>query len=171
MADVKVANGDASLYERDFLEWTQKQAAALRSAGAGGNAWLDYGNLAEEIEALGGRDRRELSSRMTTVIEHLLKLEFSPATEPRAGWITTIGRERLEIEFVLADSPSLRRQVAELLPKASTAAARLVARELELRGEDAASTSVRKLGSEPRYLEEEVLGEWFPEFGRDKAAL
>lgn len=162
MAEAHTATDEVSLYERDFFQWTQEQAAALRSVAAGGNARLDYENLAEEIESLGGRDRRELSSRMTTIIEHLLKLEYSPATDPRAGWITTIGRERLEVELVLKDSPSLRRQISEHLPKASAAAARLVARELDARGENAASTLVKALGLEPHYREQEVLGEWFP---------
>ena len=45
----------AALYEQDFVEWTQRQAAALRSAQHGGveAIGLDYEHLAQEIERLG----------------------------------------------------------------------------------------------------------------------
>ncbi|MFT0727545.1 DUF29 family protein, partial [Synechococcus sp. F70.1] len=45
------------LYERDFYAWTQEQAALLRS---GQLERLDRVHLAEEIEALGRQERREL---------------------------------------------------------------------------------------------------------------
>ncbi|MBX6741107.1 MAG: DUF29 family protein [Acetobacteraceae bacterium] len=47
----------AALHERDFAEWTRRQAAALRAA-ARGEAYaiaLDYEHLAQEIERLGER--------------------------------------------------------------------------------------------------------------------
>jgi hypothetical protein len=42
------------LYDQDFSAWTQQQAALLRARN-----WhqLDYDNVAEELEALGKRDR------------------------------------------------------------------------------------------------------------------
>jgi hypothetical protein len=163
MADTKIATSGAELYERDFFQWTREQAAALRSAGAGRNAQLDYEKLAEEIESLGNRDRRELGSRIATIIEHLLKLQFSPATAPRAGWMSTVTRERREIATILADSPSLRRRVAELLPDESAGAERLVARELANRGETAASALIRLIDPANRYGEAEVLDDWWPE--------
>ncbi len=132
---------------------------ALRIAGAGGNARMDYENLAEEIESLGKRDRRDLASRIATIIEHLLKLEFSPATDPRSGWIATVGRERQEIERVLEDSPSLHRLVPDLVATASTAAVRLVARELDARGEEMASKHPKEADSIPLTLRRtEILG-------------
>ena len=55
---------------------------------------LDWDNLAEEIEGLARRHRRELASHIVTIIEHLTKLENSSASEPRRGWIDTVERER-----------------------------------------------------------------------------
>lgn len=52
----------AALYERNFVEWTRRQAAALRSAQHGGveAIGLDYEHLAREIERLGDdRERAE----------------------------------------------------------------------------------------------------------------
>jgi hypothetical protein len=63
------------LYERDFYAWTQEQAALLRS---GRLEQLDTEHLAEEIEALGRQERRELVNRLGILLGHLLKWQFQP---------------------------------------------------------------------------------------------
>src|SRR5688572_3622093 len=98
-AKVLAMSETAELYDEDFLLWTQEQAKLLREAAARRvNFPLDWENLAEEIESLGRSDRRELRSRITTIIEHLLKLEHSPVHEPREGWLDTVDRSRHEAE-------------------------------------------------------------------------
>src|SRR3954451_337525 len=98
-----------SLYDQDLMLWSEEQARMLRAAAdAGWNAPIDWVNVAEEIESLGKSERRALASHIANVIEHLLKLQASPATEPTRGWRETIRRARNEIEVILADSPSLR---------------------------------------------------------------
>ena len=57
---------------------------------------------------MGISQRHELRSRIAVIIEHLLKLECSPAKEPRPGSMLTIGRERGAIERLFEDSPSLK---------------------------------------------------------------
>ena len=106
MAEGTLAADAAPLYDRDFFEWTQRQAGALREVAAGKAAALDWENLAEEIESLGKSQRRELASRLMTIVEHLAKLEYSPASEPRPGWEASVSRERDEIERLLEDSPA-----------------------------------------------------------------
>ncbi len=115
---------NAELYVQDFYVWTQEQAALLREG-----AWspLDSANLAEEIESLGKRDRRELGSRLQTLTMHLLKWRYQPS-ERSASWRGTMRSARREITAVLADSPSLRRQVPGLLT-AGYAEARVEASE------------------------------------------
>ena len=44
-----------------------------------------------------------------------MKLHASPATEPCAGWHETIVQQRNDIERVLADSPSLRRTIPNVI--------------------------------------------------------
>jgi hypothetical protein len=147
-----------ALYDADFLLWSKQQADALRAAARGGsNQKLDWENLAEEIEDLGKSTRRELRSRLLVILEHLAKLEYSPAVEPRAGWVETIDRERSHIEDLLEDSPSLRGELAQMIEKARVRAARLAARGLPGRGEGAAALPP------PRYTVEQILGDWFPE--------
>ena len=61
-------------YESDLYEWTKEQADALRRRAS--NA-LDWDNLAEEIESLGAGERREIRSRLKTLLVHLLKWKGS----------------------------------------------------------------------------------------------
>ena len=55
-------------YEDDLFAWTQEQAALLRAHAVDG---LDWENLAEEIESMGGRDRRELEERCGELLADL----------------------------------------------------------------------------------------------------
>jgi len=111
-----------ALYEQDFFLWTKEQAAALRLA-KNSNLPLDWENLAEEIERKS--DRRELRSQIRRILRHLLKLEATPSVEPRAGWRSTVLDARTEITDVLRDSPSLRREVDDLIAEQLIVAAEL----------------------------------------------
>ena len=119
-------------YDTDFVAWATEQAALLRS---GCLAEADIANIAEEIEGLAKSDRRELASRIRTVLEHLMKLQASPAQEPRAGWQETIDRSRLDIELLLRDSPSLRREVPGVVADQARDARRLVRLSMERYGQ------------------------------------
>ena len=109
---------------------------------------------------MGKSDRRELRSQITRVLRHLLKLEASPAAEPRAGWRATIDEARTEIEGLLEDSPSLRRETQALIKKQIRAAARLAADDLMHHSEPFEAVRARLERGE--YTEEQVLGDWFP---------
>jgi len=157
MADGMTSSEAAALYERDFLDWTRDQAAALRAAAGGRAARLDLLNLAEEIESLGLRDERELRSRIATILEHLLKLERSPAADSRAGWHGTVRRERREVEGLLRDSPSLRRLVPEMIAEEGAFVAGIVGRLLRERGEEVPGPARAAL------TPDQVLGDWWPD--------
>jgi hypothetical protein len=101
------------LYEEDFYAWTQHQAALLRAEKWGE---LDSTNLAEELESLGRRDRRELGSRLQVLVMHLLKWRYQPEGRQHGqSWRQTIRTQRTEIQALLADSPSLRPTVSQIL--------------------------------------------------------
>jgi hypothetical protein len=103
----------APLYDEDFYAWTQQQAVLLRA-----RKWrdLDYDNLAEELEALGKRDRRELEHRLEILVMHLLKWRYQPERRDRSrGWRSTIREQRRRLARLLQDSPSLRSEVPALM--------------------------------------------------------
>ena len=92
-------------YDTDFFEWTQTTAEMIRQ---GRLAEVDLEHVAEEIEAMGRRDRREVRSRLIMLIMHLLKWEFQPELRT-TSWRSTIDEQRMQIQFIIQDSPSLRR--------------------------------------------------------------
>jgi hypothetical protein len=150
-----------SNYEADVYAWSQRQGALLRRLAAGervNDADLDWPNIAEEIETLGRSERAAVRSHIANIIEHLIKLQASPATEPRPGWRETIGRARGEVEVLLEDSPSLRPQVPTLIAEALPKARRFAAMALERYNE----TPLTGLGS-LTYSSDQVLGDWFPD--------
>ena len=97
-------------YDEDFVLWTERQAALIR---AGQLDLVDWENVAEEIESLGISDRRQLRHRLEVLMMHLLRWQFQPMH--RSGsWQSTIRVQRWRIERLLKESPSLRREVADL---------------------------------------------------------
>ena len=108
----------AQLYEDDFFLWTQEQEGLLgRVRREDVELPIDWPHVAEEIGAMGRRDRREVNGHLCTIFEHLLKLEHSPGADARLGWIETVMQCRDDAEHILDDSPSLRNSLAERLQK------------------------------------------------------
>jgi hypothetical protein len=92
-----------------------------------------------------------------TIIEHLMKLQTSPAVDPRIGWMETISRSRVDIEEYLEDTPSLKPKIPAMLAQATKYARRRLQYALEL------------YGAQPRldlnsltYTAGQVLGGWYP---------
>jgi hypothetical protein len=95
-------------YEQDFYAWTQRTAELLRARRFDE---ADIEHVAEEIEDMGRRDVRELNSRMQVLLAHLLKWQVQ-SDRRSPPWRATITTQRLELDGVLAQSPSLRPKLA-----------------------------------------------------------
>ena len=149
------------LYDVDFVAWTEQQAEALRATAHGGtNQPLDWENLAEEIESLGKSDRRELRSQIYRVIRHLAKLQFSQATDPRGGWRDLVRDGRKQAALVLADTPSLKPQLDQLVSEESPEAINRAVSDLGEFG--AVDAAAQRAPHQTRYSVDQVLGDWFP---------
>jgi Domain of unknown function DUF29 len=147
-----------SLYDQDLVLWSDAQARALRAAAdAGWNAPIDWQNVAEEIESLGRSERHALASHIALVIEHLLKLQVSPARDPERSWRDTVRRARREIGRLLKDSPSLRREVAAMVANETGPARALVVENLR----DYDEQPLADIDA-VTYTEAQVLGDWLP---------
>lgn len=96
---------NASLYETDFLLWTEETVAKLKARDFD---HVDLENLIEEIESLGKSDKKEIRSRLTTLIAHLLKRIYVNMPQEFNGWERTIRNQRTDLELALMDSPSLK---------------------------------------------------------------
>jgi hypothetical protein len=94
-----------SLYESDFLLWTQETVAKLKARDFEN---VDIENLIEEIEDLGRSQRKELESRLATLLAHLLKRIYVNMPDCFNGWQNTITEQRLQIEVLLNNYPSLK---------------------------------------------------------------
>ncbi len=105
-AQISDNSSSDSLYDVDFLLWTEAIAAKLRARDF---ANLDLENLIEEIEGLGKSDKKELLNRLATLIEHLLKRVYVNMPECFNGWERTIREQRKQIKRELKFSPSLIR--------------------------------------------------------------
>ena len=66
------------------------------------------------------------------MIEHLLKLEWSPAAEPRDGWGVTVATHRDRLEDKL--TPTLRRPLEDTFPTRYARARRRAARGMRRDG-------------------------------------
>ncbi|WP_206682725.1 DUF29 domain-containing protein [Chthonobacter albigriseus] len=98
-------------YEEDFYAWTQEQAAKLR---ARSHNDIDWENLAEEIDSVGGQQKQEIENRLDQLLMHLLKARFQPE-QWKGGWQATIKVQRLGIQKVIRRNPSLKKYPADVL--------------------------------------------------------
>ena len=117
-----------TLYEHDFYAWTQEQAALIRT---GRLADIDVIHLAEEIESMGARERRELISRLAVLLAHLLKWQHQPERRS-TSWRLTINEQRRQLALLLEESPSLGVKLDDFLPRAYHYAARTALEETGL---------------------------------------
>ncbi|HYX14208.1 MAG TPA: DUF29 domain-containing protein [Nostoc sp.] len=94
-----------TLYEQDFYTWVEQTTELLRL-----HHWdtLDLEHLIEEVVDLGKSQQRALQSALRLVLSHLLKWKYQPEGRSHS-WQVTITRERLNIDELLEESPSLRR--------------------------------------------------------------
>ena len=118
----------AQIHDADFYTWTNQQAELLR---AGRFEALDTLNLIEELESMGARERRELETRLSILLQHLLKWRYQPERRGKS-WRNTIKIQRIDAARVLADSPGLKPRLPDLFDSAYDRARLLAAAETDM---------------------------------------
>ncbi|MGC8493169.1 MAG: DUF29 domain-containing protein [Syntrophobacteraceae bacterium] len=116
------------LYEKDFYEWTQKNAQLLRE---GRLSEIDLDNLIEELESMGRSEKRAFINRLAVLIAHLLKWEYQPERRSK-NWRYTIKEQRRKVMDLLEDSPSLKHEIRQRIRKAYDDAVVLAVKDTEL---------------------------------------
>ena len=101
-------------YDKDFYSWTQEQAELLKH---GRFSELDIDNLIEEVETMGRSEKRELESRLTVLLLHLLKWKYQDVRQ-RRSWELSIIEQRLKFEETLEENPGLKSKLDDILKKA-----------------------------------------------------
>ena len=139
-------------YEQDLVAWAEANACLLR---AGRLSEVDAEHIAEELEDVGKSERRALGSHLRNLMLHLLKWQFQSGLRG-PSWRRSIQNSRQEIQVVLADSPSLRPRVQDLVADEYPRALRLAVTETGL--------SARDFPADCPYAVEQLLDDdWLPD--------
>jgi hypothetical protein len=139
-------------YESDIAAWANEQANLVRNKQFD---LLDIEHIAEEIEDVGKNEQRELTSRMSVLIAHLLKWQFQ-AERRGVSWTRTIKEQRKSLAFHLKQVPSLRANTAD-------------AEWQEAVWADAVTLAIKETGIEnfPEYcpwtIDNILTNDWFPD--------
>ena len=94
-----------SLHDSDFYAWTLEQAALLRARRVGE---ADLEAIAEEIESMGKTEKRELVSRLTVLLLHLLKWQASAVRIGASPGACRSPTRATRSSIMLEDNPSLK---------------------------------------------------------------
>jgi hypothetical protein len=154
MMATRIKPAPKALYNEDFYVWTQRQAELLRARKFED---LDLDHLIEEVAELGDTKLSAVLNNARVVMEHLLNLQHSPATDPRHGWRATVleHRSRLEIEL----TPRLAQIMNAELPRMYRLARRSATVSMRDRGEHAAADALPETCP---YTADQITGDWLP---------
>jgi hypothetical protein len=92
------------LHDSDFFSWTRAQAGALRRRSSNE---LDWDKLAEEMDALGLTEIRELNQGFRVLQMHLLKWILQPERREHSSR-NTIMNQRDELQNHMRMNPGLK---------------------------------------------------------------
>jgi Domain of unknown function DUF29 len=118
----------------------------------------DFPHLIEEVADLGTSQRDAVCSQVQGMIEHCLKLEYSVARDPRAGWHETIIDARTEMEDKIRST--IRRGLRREFPRVWQQARLNTAAALRLHGEHADADALP--AERPYRLPDLLRYDWYP---------
>jgi hypothetical protein len=154
MSTTPTAKTIQALYEKDYNLWVETTVKHLRS---GRFDAIDLENLIEEVADLSRRERDKLTSLLTRLFEHLLKLAYwhSQREYNAPHWKAEIANFRIQIKKLLKNSPSLKPYLIEIFDESYSDARKIIIQLTQLNPDTFPTKAIATL--------EEVLAEdWFP---------
>ena len=139
----------SDLYETDETAWLEAMADLIRNKSL---EELDYPHLEEYLSDMARRDRREVESRLATLLAHVLKWLHQPEQRSRS-WRATIIEQRQELAGLTARGV-LRNHAEAVLSEAYSKALERAAAETGL--------SAGEFPSECPYTLPQLLAAEFP---------
>lgn len=115
-------------YDKDFYAWALHNAELIRQRKF---SEVDIEHVAEEIESMGKSEKRELINRLAVLIAHLLKWKFQSAKRGNSSRYT-IKEQRIQLDDLLGESPSLKNTLEEKMNHAYEHAVVIAVRETGL---------------------------------------
>jgi hypothetical protein len=142
-----------TLYEEDYVLWTEKTAEQLRQKNF---TAVDWENVIEEIESMGRSERQAIVSLLTILVEHLLKLTHWESERERNArhWLGEIANFRVQLQQKI-DSTTLSNHARDSFEKAYSDARKVLI----------AAGYVKKTSIPPQAnfsLEQALDIDWFP---------
>lgn len=101
------------LYQEDETAWLEEMSRLVSERCFQD---LDFDNLSEFLSDMAKRDKREVLSRLATLLLHLLKWEHQPEQRSKS-WAATIAHQRAELDDLL-ESRTLLNYASEVMDKA-----------------------------------------------------
>ena len=118
---------------------------------------LDLDHLIEEVEGLADTKLSAVLNSARVVMEHLLKLQYSPASDPRNGWRASVREHRRRVETDL--TPRIAQIFADELPRLYRMAREDAQAGMRDHGEHDAADALPETAP---YGLDQVTGDWWP---------
>jgi Domain of unknown function DUF29 len=142
------------LHEEDFYAWTGSRRRSCAPSASARSTWTVWSRPMEET---GDVQREAALGNARVVLEHLLKLAHSPATDPRNGGRATVREHRARLELGL--TPQLRQALQDELARVYAIARRNAEGALRDHGEQAAADA---LPATCPYTLDQITADWWP---------
>lgn len=98
-------------YEKDYYGWILSTIELLKNKKYDE---IDIQHLIEEVEDMGKSEKREIVSRLSQLIGHLLKWQHQPGLRSNS-WKFTIKGQRVHINKLLIENPSFKSMIKEFI--------------------------------------------------------
>ena len=117
-----------TLYDRDLQLWIEQTIQQLQNREF---AALDVEHLIEELVDLGRAEKNALKSNLTILLAHLLKLRVQNDVpeQMKGSWYSSVLEHRQRVLDNLADTPSLKSLLVDMVEKAYQSGRKLAVKE------------------------------------------